>query len=426
MSDYLIIEGQKELKGEVYISGSKNASLPLMALSILSEDLCEISNVPILLDVQNMIHLLKSLGKDILFEEGKLKIRGKIDNFSTPESIVRKMRASILVLGPLAGKYKKAYVSMPGGCSIGARQIDQHLKIIEKAGGHITVKHGFIKVEAKKLNPVSHTFDIITVTGTENALMFLANIEGESFLRNIAIEPEVLNLIEALKLMGCDIELDTQKRSVAIKGTKDLKPFKIEVIPDRIEAGTFAVIGVATNSEIKIKNLNSSHLDIVLEKLIECGANIDIKNSEIITKKRDRLRPLKIKTSEYPGFPTDMQAQFCSLVCLVEGISEITETIFENRFQHIGELQRMGAKIDIINNTAIITGVKELSGAEVFSTDLRASASLIIAALVANGKSLVKNIYHLDRGYEKIEEKLKALGANIERIKSDNLGSSFL
>lgn len=415
---YLLIEQSKYLEGTLEVSGAKNAALPLMAATILTEEPCIIRNVPNLLDIKNMIELLSDMGKRIILENSTLYIEGPILNKETREDIVRKMRASVLVMGPLIARYKSGKVSMPGGCSIGARPIDQHLKAAKRMGVNIDIEQGFINLNATYLNPIDFRFDMITVTGTENVFCMLSTVEQESFVRNIALEPEVINLVEALKQMGVFIEIDKPNRTASIKGTRYLKGFDIEVIPDRIEAGTFMVLALATGSKIKIVNLDVNHIESVLEKLEIAGAKIDIlsPDSVLVYPKSEKINPLYIETLEYPGFPTDMQAQFMSLLSMADGESTIVENIFENRFQHAQELARMGACITIHSKTAYVKGVKHLKGAEVFSTDLRASAGLVVAGLMAEGKSIIRNIYHLDRGYDHIEQKLEKIGAKIKRI----------
>ncbi|MFP3206684.1 MAG: UDP-N-acetylglucosamine 1-carboxyvinyltransferase, partial [Hydrogenobaculum sp.] len=348
MSDaYLVIEQSKHMEGTLEVSGAKNATLPLMAATILTEEPCIIRNVPNLLDIKNMIELLSDMGKKITMDKNTLCIEGPILNKETREDIVRKMRASVLVMGPLIAKYKSGKVSMPGGCSIGARPIDQHLKAAKKIGVDIEIEQGFINLKAQNLNPIDFRFDMITVTGTENVFCMLSTLEDESILRNIALEPEVINLADALRQMGVLIEIDELERTAKIKGKKELKGFDIKVIPDRIEAGTFMVLALATGSKINIVNLNINHIESVLQKLEIAGAKIDIlsPDSVLVYPKEDKINPLYIETLEYPGFPTDMQAQFMSLLSIADGESTIVENIFENRFQHAQELARMGACI---------------------------------------------------------------------------------
>jgi len=414
-SDYLVIEGGKPLKGKVSISGSKNASLPILIASILTKETCTVENVPDLLDTRTTLELLQHLGAGVEFEKGKVNLYPSSINIHTaPDEVVRRMRASVLVMGPLLARFGRAIVSMPGGCSIGVRSIDQHLKVFERAGANISVRHGYIDMEIKKINPVEYTFEVITVTGTENALMFLSSCEKRSVLRNIALEPEVIDLVEVLRKMGAEIHIED--RTAIVRGSEYLKGFSHRVIPDRIEAGTFMVAGFLTGGDVLLEDIRVEHLGSIIEKLKEAGANVDILSlNSLRVRGGNIIKPLTISTAEYPGFPTDMQAQFMVLCCLADGVSEIRENIFENRFQHVAELQRMGADIHVRGRTAIIRGVKKLYGADVYSTDLRASASLVLAGLVAEGTTVVKDIYHLDRGYERLEEKFKSLGAVIER-----------
>jgi len=415
-SDFFLIRGGGRLKGAVRVSGSKNASLPIMMATLLTEKPCVIRNVPTLLDVKNVIELLEILGADVKFENHTVCVETKnIRSYFAPDYVVRRMRASILVAGPLLARLGKAVVGMPGGCSIGARSIDQHLKVFEKGGTTINVKGGYIHMEVENIRPVEHTFEVITVTGTENALMFLSRCEKRSVLRNVALEPEVMDLVEVLRKLG--VEIEVEGRTMIIKGSKDLRGFDHTVIPDRIEAGTLAVAGFITGGDIVLEGVCPKHMGNQLEKLKEAGAKIELLGLDRIRVIGDgKINPLEISTSEYPGFPTDMQAQFMVLCCIADGISQITENIFENRFQHVNELQRMGANIKLKGRTTIVFGQKKLSGAEVFSTDLRASASLVLAGLVAEGTTVVREIHHLDRGYERLEEKLKSLGACIERV----------
>jgi len=416
--DFFVVEGGKRLKGKVKISGSKNASLPILMSSLLTEEPVVVNNVPDLLDVRNTLELLEILGVDVSFQNGGVLLKARdLKGYLAPQHIVRKMRASILVSGPLLARFGRAIVGMPGGCSIGARLIDQHLKVFERGGASISVKNGYLHMEVKSIKPVEYTFEVITVTGTENALMFLSRCKKRSVLRNVALEPEVMDLVEVLRKMG--VEIEVEGRTMIIKGNPDLGGFEHRVIPDRIEAGTLAVAGFITKGDVILEGVRIDHMGSQLEKLKEAGAKVEVLGLDRIRVVGDgQIRPLEIATSEYPGFPTDMQAQFMTLCSVANGISYITENIFENRFQHVNELQRMGAKIQLRGRTAIIFGQEKLSGAEVFSTDLRASASLVLAGLIAEGETIVRDIYHLDRGYERLEEKLKSLGANIERVKN--------
>ncbi len=416
-SEYLCIKGGNPLRGEVNVSGSKNASLPILIASLLTEEEAVIINTPDLLDVENTIDLLKSVGASVAKEGNSVKVKAEfISSCKAPDEAVRKMRASVLAMGPLLARCNKAIVSMPGGCSIGVRPVDQHLKFFESAGVEVNVKHGYIFLEKKCDKPVDFRFDVITVTGTENALMFLSSIERRSILRNIAIEPEVIDLANVLKKMGAEIEIEG--RTAIIKGSSRLKGFTHKVIPDRIEAGTLMVGAFATGGDVIIKDVNVDHISKIIEALGEAGASIERINENTIRVYNNSycIKPISVETKEYPGFPTDMQAQFMAMLSVANGTSIIKENIFENRFQHAMELKRMGADIEIKGNTAFVRGVKELTGAEVFSTDLRASASLVIAGLIAKGETIVRDIYHLDRGYEKLDKKLKGLGAEIERL----------
>ncbi len=414
-SDYFVVEGGRPLRGKVRISGAKNASLPILMASILTEEPCTVENVPDLLDTRTSLELLNHLGAHVEFQASRVVIDPKpISSFEAPDQVVRRMRASVLVMGPLLARFGRALVSMPGGCSIGVRSIDQHLKVFERAGAHIEVKHGYIDMKIQKIKPVEYTFEVITVTGTENALMFLSGCERRSILRNIALEPEVMDLVDVLTKMGAEIHIED--RTAIVRGSPYLRGFRHRVIPDRIEAGTFMVAGFLTKGDLVLEDIRVEHLGSVIEKLKEAGASIEILGlNSLRVRGGNGINPLSISTAEYPGFPTDMQAQFMVLCSLADGVSEIRENIFENRFQHVGELQRMGADIHVRGRTAIIRGIEKLYGAEVYSTDLRASASLVLAGLVAEGTTVVRDIYHLDRGYEGIEKKLKALGAVIER-----------
>ena len=415
-SEVLRIEGGARLSGRVRVSGSKNATLPIIFATILTTQHCKIKDAPDLLDVENALELLRILGAEYQKEGNEILIDPSgVRKTSTPEDIVRKMRASILSMGPLLGRFRKARVSLPGGCSIGARPIDQHLKFFEKAGARVSVRGGFVNLEVNTKKPVEFTFDLITVTGTENALLYLASVEGQSTLKNVALEPEVMDLVHVLKKMGAEITLEG--RELKIRGAEDLSGFNHRVIPDRIEAGTFLVAGSLSGYEIVIENVVSAHLKSVIEMLTQHGTHVSEEGMDSLRVTHNGSRkPLHIETSEYPGFPTDMQAQFCTMLSVTPGTSTVVENIFENRFQHISELNRMGANITIKGRKAFIRGVDQLWGATVNSTDLRASASLVLAGLIARGTTVVRDIYHLDRGYDKLEEKLKKLGAVIERL----------
>lgn len=411
--DYLIIEGGRSLKGEVLVSGSKNSSLALIFASLLSEGESLLEGVPELLDVRNAIEILKFLGAKVKKVGNSLKILPKEIGCMAPDCLVRKMRASVMLIPPLLKRKGRAVVSMPGGCAIGVRPIDQHLKYFKRAGVEVEMEGGYLLLRGKKLRGCEFTFDRITVTGTMNALMLSSCIEEETYLHNVALEPEVLDLVEVLKKMGARISL--KGRSALVIGKRDLKPFKHRVIPDRIEAGTLLVAGAITKGEVVLRGAIPEHLKSVIEALRRANQEVLLEDGKIYIRGKSPIKPLSLETREFPGFPTDMQAQFMALLCVAEGRSLIRERIFENRFKHVGELLRMGARIYVKGDLAQIEGVKKLYGAEVFSTDLRASAGLVLAGLRAEGITLVKDIYHLDRGYERLEEKLKKLGAKIER-----------
>ena len=415
-SEVLRIEGGLTLSGRVRVSGSKNATLPILFATILTDQPCTLKGAPKLLDVESACSLVEFLGGKVVREGEDLLIDPSgIKRSDTPEDIVRRMRASILSMGPLLGRFSKARVSLPGGCSIGARPIDQHLKFFERAGARTSVREGFVNLEIGEKRPVEFAFDLITVTGTENALLYLASVEGESRLINIALEPEVMDLIHVLKKMGA--EINVEGRTALIRGSEELQGFQHSVIPDRIEAGTLMVAGALSGEEVVIENVVPGHLEAVIEKLREHGAHIEEMGAGVIRVRSNSSRtPIELETSEYPGFPTDMQAQFCTMLAITEGESRVRENIFENRFQHVSELTRMGASIEVKGKDAIIKGVEKLWGATVNSTDLRASASLVLAGLIAEGTTIVRDIHHLDRGYERLEEKLKGLGARVERL----------
>lgn len=418
-NDYFVIKGGKPLIGKVRISGAKNASLPILFSTILSGNDCLISNVPDLLDVKNTLKLLEKLGAKVYFFENKVFIDPSgIKEYRTDERIIRSMRASVLSMGPLLGRFGKAVVALPGGCSIGARPIDQHIKFFQAAGAEVEIKNGYVHLSIEKKKGIHFRFDLITVTGTENAILYLSSVEDESILENIALEPEVIDLLGALEKVGVKWEING--RTLRIRGKENIQGFTHSVIPDRIEAGTLMVGAVLTDGEIILENVRKEHLEAVIGKLEEIGGSVEaLGEDKLRIFRKTELKPTSIETEVYPGFPTDMQAQFMVLLSITPGESVIRENIFENRFQHAQELNRLGADIKVRGNTAYIKGVKKLYGAEVYSTDLRASASLVLAGLVAEGTTVVRDIYHLDRGYERLEEKLKSLGAEIKRI-SDN------
>lgn len=389
-----------------------------MAATILTGEPITLENIPNLLDVKIMKELLEHIGyKVIPLEDGKFLFKqGSSLNPDAPYELVSKMRASILVLGSMLTRFRYAKVSLPGGCAIGTRPIDLHLKALEKMGAKIKVEHGYVIAEAPNgLNGAEINFEKITVTGTENILMAAVLANGTTIINNAAREPEVVDLAKLLKKMGAKIEGEGTSR-ITVHGVKELKGTNHSIIPDRIEAGTFVVLSALFDGKIRIKNYPLNMLEFVHKKLEEIGIHIiPIKNDEIVVKREERLKPVSIETKEYPFFPTDLQAQFMTLLSVVDGLSTITENIFENRFMHVQELERLGANIKVKNRTAFIKGVNKLSGAEVQATDLRASASMVIAGLIAEGTTRIYNIYHLDRGYENIDEKLKGLGAKLKR-----------
>ncbi len=413
----IAIDGGVSLKGEVSISGAKNAALPIMAASILSSGENIISNTPLLRDITTMGSLLTRLGINFQAEHNRIFLRTHgINSIEAPYELVKTMRASVLVLGPLLARMGEARVSLPGGCAIGARGINLHLMGLKKMGADIILSEGYIEAKVKKLKGASIYFDIPTVTGTENLMMAAVLADGETIIENAACEPEVVDLANALISMGADIQ-GAGTNIIKIRGVNKLKPLDYHIIPDRIEAGTFLAAAGITRGKIKIKGCNSEHMDAVIIKLGEAGLKITKEKDGLIAEGSERLASIDVKTMPYPGFPTDMQAQFMALMSLSDGTSFVTENIFENRFMHVAELRRMGADIKVEGAAATVRGVKSLKGAPVMATDLRASASLIIAGLAAEGTTVVDRVYHLDRGYEKIEEKLKPLGARIRRIK---------
>ncbi|MBW1971857.1 MAG: UDP-N-acetylglucosamine 1-carboxyvinyltransferase [Deltaproteobacteria bacterium] len=413
----LVINGGKRLSGKVRVSGSKNAALPLMASSILVPGEIHLKNVPHLNDIKTMSKLLSSLGIRIAEDENELILdASNIEDFQAPYEIVKTMRASILVLGPLLAREGKAKVSLPGGCAIGARPVNLHLKGLEKLGVDVKLSHGYIDAKVKRLKGARIHFDISTVTGTENIMMAATYAKGTTILENAALEPEVVELAKALKKMGAKIEGEGTKE-MTIEGVDALNPISYTVIPDRIEAGTLMVAAGVTGGEVTLLDANPLHMEVVIEKLKEAGMVIKEENNQINVKAGDKIKSVDVKTAPYPGFPTDMQAQFMVMMCMADNVSVISETIFENRFMHVLELLRMGAKIHIEGNSAIVKGIKALSGAKVMATDLRASASLVLAGLAAEGTTELLRIYHLDRGYERLDQKLSILGADIRREK---------
>jgi len=415
--DKLIINGGNRLKGEVTVSGSKNASLPICIAAILAEGISSITNVPRLRDINTTAKLLQSLGAVVERHENSMRIDAStINTVEATYDLVKTMRASVLVLGPLLARFGRSRVSLPGGCAIGARPIDQHLKGLKALGAEIRLEHGYVEATAKKgLKGARVNFDVSTVGGTEHLMMAAALAKGVTVLENAAREPEIADLAEYLNRMGARIE-GAGTDTIRIHGVAELSPAGYEVMPDRIEAGTFICAAAITGGDVKIKGMKLEHLDALSFKLMDAGVEITNRNGVVRVKGPKRPNAINIKTRPYPGFPTDMQAQFMALMCIADGASVISENIFENRFMHVSELQRFGADITIEGNSATIKGVKKLSGAPVMATDLRASASLVLAGLAAEGTTEIQRIYHLDRGYEQIESKLAALGADIKRV----------
>ena len=415
--DKIVIEGGCRLQGEVAVSGAKNAALPLIAASLLTEEEVFLENVPQLGDVRTMLHLLIRMGvKAETPDPHSVSLRAEgLNAWEAPYEMVKTMRASILVLGPLLARWGRGRVSLPGGCSIGSRPINLHLMGFERMGARIRLREGYVEAESERLHGSHILFDISTVTGTENLMMAACLAEGETILENAAREPEVVDLAQLLISMGAKIE-GAGSRRIAIEGVKDLKGARRRIIPDRIEAGTLMVAAGITKGDVFVREAIPEHMPIFIEKLKEAGLGIEIENGGIRARMDRRPRPVNIKTLPYPGFATDMQAQMMALASVGQGRSTISETVFENRFLHINELMRMGANIRVEGSTAIIQGVPELSGAPVMATDLRASACLVLAGLAAQGITSISRVYHLDRGYEGIERKLSALGARIERV----------
>jgi UDP-N-acetylglucosamine 1-carboxyvinyltransferase len=415
--DKIIVEGGKRLKGEVMVSGAKNAALPILVSALLTDGWNTFSNVPQLMDIESTKNLLSNLGAQIIAEGDIVRINSSgLNSHEAPYDLVRKMRASILVLGPLLARLKKARVSLPGGCAIGARPINLHLKGLAGLGATIELKHGYVEATAHRLVGSDIYFDIPTVTGTENLMMAAVLAEGKTVLRNAACEPEVVALAEVLNRMGADVR-DAGTAMITIHGVPSLNPVSVSIIPDRIEAGTLMTAAALTRGDVKILGCEPNHLEGIIHKLRLAGVVIDMDGSSIRVSGPESIASVDVKTQVYPGFPTDMQAQFMVLMSVARGLSIISETIFENRFIHVSELKRMGADITVSGNTALIKGVPALSGAPVMASDLRASASLILAGLVAKGTTEINRVYHLDRGYEALDRKLAGLGAVIRRLR---------
>lgn len=420
--DKLLIRGGRPLRGEVRISGAKNAALPELCAALLTAEPVTLQNIPRLQDVATMLKLIRNMGATADFSnDGTVVLKSHELHFpEAPYEMVKTMRASVLALGPLLARFGEATVSLPGGCAIGSRPVDQHIKGLQTMGAEIVVEHGYMIAKLPKgrtrLKGASITTDMITVTGTENFMMAAALAEGETILENAAQEPEIVDLAEMLIKMGAKIEGHGSSR-IRIVGVEKLHGCTHKVVADRIEAGTFLCAVAATGGEGFLRDARADHLEAVIEKLRAAGAEVEPSPDGIHVRASGRLQAQSFRTTEYPGFPTDMQAQFMALNVIANGSAKVTETIFENRFMHVNELVRLGAKINVDGKVAISEGVESLSGATVMATDLRASASLVIAGLVAEGETLVDRIYHLDRGYEAMEDKLRGLGADIERVK---------
>ena len=420
--DKLLIRGGRSLHGTVEVAGAKNAALPELCAALLTDQPVELRNVPRLQDVATMLKLIRNMGVAAEHhEDGRVTLdAGALNNPEAPYELVKTMRASVLALGPLLARFGRAKVSLPGGCAIGSRPVDQHIKGLQAMGAEIAVEHGYmiasLSAGRTRLKGARITTDMVTVTGTENFLMAAALAEGETILENAAQEPEIPDLAEMLIAMGARIEGHGTSK-IRIQGVERLHGCTHQVVADRIEAGTFLCAVAAAGGDVVLRHGRADHLEAVIEKLQAAGAQIEEGEGFIRVRSQGRLKAQSFRTTEYPGFPTDMQAQFMALNCIAEGASKVTETIFENRFMHVNELVRLGAHIQIDGKVAMVEGVPQLSGATVMATDLRASASLVIAGLVAEGETLVDRIYHLDRGYDRMEVKLRALGADIERVK---------
>jgi UDP-N-acetylglucosamine 1-carboxyvinyltransferase len=418
--DKLKIAGGRPLTGEVRIAGAKNAALPILAAGLLSAEPLQVDNVPQLADIGTMARLLRGMGVHVERDGETVSLHAeRLDNTDAPYELVKTMRASVLVLGPLVARFGRARVSLPGGCAIGARPVDQHLKGLAALGAELRIEGGYIVAEVgqgRRLRGAHIVTDMVTVTGTENLMMAAALADGTTVIENAAREPEVVDLADCLNAMGAKVSGAGTDR-VSIEGVEALRGARHRVMPDRIESGTFLVAAAACGGDVTLVDAAPGTLDAVLDKLREAGARIDADGARIRMRMQQRPRAVSLRTAPYPAFPTDMQAQFMALDCVAEGVGRITETIFENRFMHVPELHRLGANIAIDSSTAVVQGVARLVGAPVMATDLRASASLVIAGLAAEGETIVDRIYHLDRGYDRMELKLARLGARIERIK---------
>jgi UDP-N-acetylglucosamine 1-carboxyvinyltransferase len=414
----ILIRGGRALQGEVRISGAKNAALPLLAATLLSPGPHRLTNVPRLRDIDTFKSLIEQLGPEVEISGEEVLVNAeRIRSCKAPYELVKTMRASVLVLGPLLARTGRAIVSLPGGCAIGTRPIDQHLKGLEALGARIELRHGYVYSRSKGLQGTSFCFDLPTVTGTENLMMAASLARGETLLRNAACEPEVVELAQALNRMGAKIQ-GAGTDQILIQGVEELGPMDHRVGPDRIEAGTFMVAAAITRGEVFLRECPLSSMEAVVGKLKESGVHFAVKKDLVLVSAKGRPEAVDVKTRPYPGFPTDMQAQIMALLALARGTSVITETVFEDRFMHVAELRRMGAQIQLQGANAVVKGVARLKGAPVMATDLRASASLILAGLAAEGTTEISRVYHLDRGYERLEQKLSALGADICRVQS--------
>jgi len=414
--DKFIIQGGKPLCGDVYISGAKNAALPVLASALLAPGTSTFHNIPDLVDIKTIKKLLKNLGVEIEGNETVQINAEKITNHEAPYDLVKTMRASVLVLGPLVARQGMARVSLPGGCAIGARPVNLHIKALQELGAQVELNNGYIEAKAKKLKGADIYFDIPTVTGTENIMMAAVLAQGTTVLNNAACEPEIVNLADVLKGMGAKIS-GAGTDVITIEGVTSLQPVEASIIPDRIEAGTFMIAAGMTRGEINILGCNSHHLEALINKLRDTGMKIKPIAGGLKVSSGPKINSVDVKTLPYPGFATDLQAQMMAYMSIGSGLSVINETVFENRFMHVSELMRMGADIVIQGNSAIVRGVPTLRGAQTMATDLRASASLLLAALVAEGTTEISRVYHIDRGYQGIEKKFSALGADIKRIK---------
>jgi UDP-N-acetylglucosamine 1-carboxyvinyltransferase len=414
--DRLIIRGGKHLRGELEVSGAKNAALPLLCATLLADGASVLRNVPALRDIDTTCALLRNHGAAVRHERNQVRVdTAAVRHFEAPYDLVRTMRASVLVLGPLVARHGRARVSLPGGCAIGARPVNLHLAGLERLGAKITLDGGYVDARARRLKGARIVLDFPSVGATENLLMAATLASGRTILENAAQEPEIGDLATALRGMGAEIEGDGTP-TITIAGKKRLRPMDHATIPDRIEAGTFMIAAALTRGDVLLKGYRLGHLDAVVDKLHEAGAEVDQGPAGVRVRARGDFRAVDVRTLPFPGFPTDMQAQFMTLMTLARGQSVVTETVFENRFMHVSELRRLGADVRVEGHSAVVRGVERLSGAPTIATDLRASASLVLAGLVARGQTEVRRVYHLDRGYEKIEVKLRKLGADIMRL----------